>query len=81
MSRREEFVGCRVIDHVESDGPHWSQWLTDEPIVRCRDCENYSDHGGGGVCCCPLGDATAGRAWAKPDGFCAWGKRRDDGQA
>lgn len=77
MSRREEYVGVRVIDHVTSDGPHWSQWLTEEPIVRCRDCERFakddSDH-----------DYRSGwwcKRWntdmVKPNGFCAWGERRD----
>ena len=42
MSRREEFVGVRVIDHMTSEGPCYGQWLTDEPIVRCRDCKWFT---------------------------------------
>lgn len=77
MSRREEFVGVRVIDHMTSEGPCYGQWLTDEPIVRCRDCERFakddSDH-----------DFRTGwwcKRWntdmIKPDCFCAWGERKD----
>lgn len=79
MSRREEFVGVRVIDHVTSEGPCYDQWLTDEPIVRCRDCENYSEHEWvmvtdvSDVCHFWHGEPTK----VEPDGFCAWGKLRE----
>ena len=79
MSRREEFVGVRVIDHMTSDGPCYSQWLTDEPIVRCRDCERYLWRGHLGrsycndVCHFWHGEPTK----VEPDGFCAWGERRN----
>lgn len=87
MSRREEFVGVRVIDHVESDGPCYSQWLTDEPIVRCRDCE-YAQvrHPLNPITGIPAGieDWRCDYFWnadelpeVEPDGFCAWGKRRN----
>ena len=79
MSRREEFVGVRVIDHVTSEGPCYDQWLTDEPIVRCQDCENYSEHEWvmvtdvSDVCHFWHGEPTK----VEPDGFCAWGKLRE----
>lgn len=102
MSRREEFVGVRVIDHMTSEGPCYGQWLTDEPIVRCRDCKFYTpesmtreERGFGvyenvwepGGCfnperCSATWDSIAGQMVpvgivTEPDGFCAWGKRRD----
>lgn len=42
-------------------------WLTGEEIVRCRDCAVYDGEGYG--CSYGRGD--------DPDGFCAWGVRRD----
>lgn len=102
MSRREEFVGVRVIDHMTSEGPCYGQWLTDEQIVRCRDCKFYTpesmtreERGFGvyenvwepGGCfnperCSATWDSIAGQMVpvgivTEPDGFCAWGKRRD----
>ena len=71
MSRREEFVGVRVIDHVTSEGPCYDQWLTDEPIVRCRDCKFFDTR-------------KCKSQWSfRLDGFCAWGEPReaDDGKA
>ena len=66
-----EYVGC--IDP-------WTdkEWLSDEEVVRCRDCACFSvddsDH-----------DYRTGW-WCKrwytdmvmPDGFCAWGVRKED---
>jgi hypothetical protein len=43
-----------------------------EEIVRCRDCEYYDDYTG----CCTRRDNIAPMA-ATPDGFCAWGERRE----
>lgn len=76
MSRREEYVGVRVIDHVESDGPSYSQWLTYEPIVRCRDCEHGRSPQQGLPWMC-IRNCCA-RFPIEPDGFCAWGERRDE---
>ena len=46
-------------------------------IVRCRDCINATGIPEQLVCKLPCGDATASRAWCEPDGFCAWGERRE----
>lgn len=85
MSRREEFVGIRVIDHMTSEGPCYAQWLTDEQIVRCRDCEHIHEfdlsafydgsHEHDHYSCARLLDP--GCISVEPDGFCAWGERRD----
>lgn len=46
-------------------------------IVRCKDCEHYEldpdpiDPGW------PMRCADCGRDMLEPDGYCAWGKRRD----
>lgn len=102
MSRREEFVGVRVIDHVTSEGPCYDQWLTDEPIVRCRDCEwftperFYEEERGFDVVetlseppdcgnperCSHHYDSLTKKIVpvhivTDPNGFCAWGKRKD----
>ena len=41
-----------------------------EPVVRCRDCRFSLAHGNG---CGRNQDIYD----AEPDGFCAWGERRD----
>ena len=48
-----------------------------EVVVRCRDCAMYDD--GDGMC---MRDPEhTGRGWyTRPDGFCAWASRREDGQ-
>ena len=44
-----------------------------EEIVRCRDCRWYED----GICYQPDGDGGL-LCWERePDGFCAWGERKD----
>lgn len=47
-----------------------------KPIVRCRDCK-WLDHRS--LCLCMLPDGDGGYAcWVvEPDGFCAWGVRRE----
>lgn len=95
MSRVEEFVGCRVIEIADYDGNGdnlYSQWLTKESIVRCRDCENASEEyivEHSEMEPCPDGkldclhfsqwdyyDDMPGHFFVEPDGYCAWGKRR-----
>ena len=52
-----------------------------EPIVRCRDCkhyyeaENYHPSGNYVMRCCKYFDTYNDEV--EPDGFCAWGERRD----
>lgn len=54
-----------------------------EPVVRCRDCANAAPYGDGIECRGPLV-----QTWeyyndeplhnpVRPDGFCAWGRRRE----
>lgn len=51
-----------------------------ERIVRCRDCEHYSEHKWiiatdvSDVCHFWHGEPTK----VKPDGFCAWGKLKEE---
>ena len=74
MSRVEEFVGRRVIKIADCDGngDHlYSQWLTREPIVRCRDCIGSVDDGISFRCETFIANGE------DPDGFCAWGERRE----
>lgn len=49
---------------------HWGV-----PVVRCRDCKHYHDSING---CDEFGDEWSDEyANVEPDGFCAWGERRD----
>lgn len=66
---KEKFVGWLdeewnvVLDH-------------DQPIVRCRDCECFDAET---EKWCRFEHPRLGVQWrtAEPDGFCAWGERRD----
>lgn len=41
-----------------------------KPIVRCRDCKKYNIK-------CNIGLCLHFKSIVEPDGFCAWGERRD----
>jgi hypothetical protein len=44
-------------------------------VVRCRDCEHYRERING---CVEFGDESRGEyANVEPDGFCAWGERKE----
>lgn len=50
-----------------------------EEIVRCRDCTSFVVDGNQvAKCTTPCGDSLHGTASCDPDGFCAWGTRRDE---
>lgn len=49
-------------------------YVESEPIVRCRDCKHYHEAG--------IASYTPFCEWMNdsdvtPDGFCAWGERKD----
>lgn len=76
MSKRGEYV-------YGTDGNE-GHWLTGEQIVRCRDCERAIHFHPWRTpsqrakvetwLCGNMGDG----AEIEPDGFCAWGKRKED---
>lgn len=81
MSQVKEYVGRKSIEAVNYDGKGndlFNMWLTDEEIVRCRDCKHCEieevDYDMGEVRneleCYLTGLET------KPDGFCSWGERK-----
>ena len=61
---------------VGTDGDQ-GHWLTNEWIVRCRDCKRFaldnSDHDYRSGWWCHRWNTDM----VKPDGYCAWGKRRN----
>lgn len=80
MSDTREYVGCKSIeiDNYDGNGNNlYNMWLTDEEIVRCRDCKHCDidevDYGEGEIHneleCYLTGLET------KPNGFCSWGER------
>lgn len=73
MSECRYFPLCDMSDErceASAQCPHY------EPMpefVRCRDCVHFSD---GMVVEC---ERLSGQPyWTDPDGFCAWGERKDD---
>lgn len=59
---------------VGTDG-NSGHWLTDEPIVRCRDCIHKHFNPLCGYICDNFGFVIPED---NLDGFCAWGERSDD---
>lgn len=45
--------------------------FTEQEIVRCRDCNEYNPEFYNHITCELLG------RYVEPDGFCAWGERRN----
>lgn len=86
MSRVEEFVGGRVIEIADYHGNGnnlYSQWLTQESIVRCRDCAKSREKGWK---CTRFAEEVYDEehevgelmmANVRPDGHCAWGERHE----
>lgn len=71
MSNIREYVGCKSIEAVNYDGKGntlCNMWVTDEEIVRCRDCKRFYPNE-----TCALFDD----AFVEPNGFCKWGERND----
>lgn len=64
---------------VGTDGDQ-GHWLTNEWIVRCRDCTYYDDEPdleSNESKCWRDPNHRGISVWTRPDGFCAWGKRKD----
>ena len=59
---------------VEEPGDRSASWRVHERIVRCRDCKHYEwrEHLGRSYC--------HGEYPTEPDGFCAWGERKEVGE-
>ena len=62
---------------IEEPSEHSASWRVHERIVRCRDCRKFhldnSDHDYRSGWWCDRWDTDM----VRPDGFCAWGERRD----
>ena len=75
-----EYV-CEVIELPAFDSYHKIAFL--EEVVRCKDCKYYVDVEGQDLkpYCTNTFEGTAispnVHRWVRPDGFCAWGKRKE----
>jgi len=76
-------IGARIVELMGSVHPclivkRLREERRREEIVRCRECMHYDPHcTDDGVCFLPDGDGDFARWEVKPDGFCAWGERRN----
>ena len=73
-------IGARITELMGSETPclavkHLRKERLREPIVRCRDCVNYS---GEDDDIYPKWCMAMNADGIEPDGFCAWGERGDD---
>ncbi len=73
-----EYIGVRgeVVGCDKGGKPLYSMYLTDEEIVRCRDCIYWIDED---YCINPkwrIG-RTCERPCTEPNGFCAWAERKE----
>lgn len=64
-----EYIGVK--DPI--GGGLFNMYVTDEPIVRCRDCKHMCETMDGYECQRSSGEYF----WCEPNGFCAWGERKD----
>lgn len=78
MSDTREYVGCKSIEIENYDGNGnnlYNMWLTDQEIVRCKDCKHYRE--------VSMSDGSKGHRCSgvfafvecSPNGFCSWGER------
>ncbi len=58
-------------EYIYGTDGHEGHWLTGEEIVRCRDCKFCMSYWGANYC------DYFSHVTNDPDGFCAWGERRD----
>ena len=73
-------TGCEYVGYIDP----WTdeERLSDEEVVRCRDCKYVTDEGYG---CKYFSHYEQGASYrwedvpaeVKPDGFCAWGEERE----
>lgn len=72
----------KIVKPVLKPSPLAAKPIDDTEIVRCRDCkhyyeaENYHPSGNYVMRCCKYFDTYNDEV--EPDGFCAWGERRND---
>lgn len=69
-----EYIGVRgeVVGCDKSGKPFYSMHLTDEEVIRCRDCAHMFEMMDGFEC-----ERMSGQYHAcDPNGFCAWAERR-----
>jgi len=69
-----------IAEYVYGTDGNQGHWLTGEEIVRCRDCRYYDDEPDltSDTPKCWRDPEHRGTAiWTRPDGFCAWGERKD----
>jgi hypothetical protein len=64
-------------EYVYATDEYRGHWLTGEEIVRCRDCKHYVEDPTPIDPGWPMMCEDSGRDMLNPDGFCAWGERRD----
>lgn len=77
-----EFIGWRALAGEDTEGALYTMGLTDEPVVRCRDCMH--GRGEGRECAlfaswrpvCGGDEYESALAEVSPDGYCKWGERR-----
>lgn len=64
-------------EYIYGTDGHEGHWLTGEEIVRCGDCRHYDQNDDPSEVYPDryLCDLMAN--FLHPDGFCAWGERRD----
>lgn len=73
-----------MTEYIYGTDDHDGHWLTGEEIVRCRDCKYMFDWAYGRMLCKMWADGGMDDdvknvlyPTVKPDGFCAWGERKE----
>ena len=86
MSEIKEYIGRKSLESVNYDGRGnnlYNMWITDEEIIRCKDCECFKSSFM--RCNKHLSHLYAEdgkivgyvELAVRPDDFCSWGERRE----
>lgn len=77
----EYIIEEEVIDNALTYGSHFLKGKKTHELVRCRDCKHYYEHSEEDMVYCInrsiFSGAKAKYAETEPDGYCAWGERRE----
>lgn len=74
----DEYI-CELVSHGNGQ---WEYEPTGQEVVRCKDCKHLMTYNDGTYDCKYLVERmfAEGELNNKPDDFCCWGERKDEGK-
>lgn len=73
-----EYIGVRgeVVGCDKGGKPFYNMYLTDEEVIRCRECANFNIYQSDHEYREPYRCHRFCSDFVNPDGFCTWAERR-----